>query len=86
MTVLNRKEYLKYHQELYDMREKKIGIGDTVVINNNYHNAPIIGKVSHFTLSGRVVIRIQYLKKYHYNRYRDPESVVIIRKSKKKCQ
>lgn len=88
MTILSRKEYLKYHQELYDMRKKLIGIGDTVIINNHYNRAPIIGKVSHFTSNSKIAVKIQnrYRKDWYYTGYREPDTIIVFKKNRKKCQ
>lgn len=84
---MNIREYNKYHQELYDALDKPIDVGDTVVVNNYYRAAIHIGKVSHFTESGRVAITTTTVygkTKYNYFIYRLPYNIVVIKKSRKK--
>lgn len=53
---MTKKEYLKYHQVMYDMYKKLLKPGDTVVMNDSYSSTPRVGKVDHFTASGKVAI------------------------------
>ena len=84
---MTQREYMKYHQEMYDTLNKPINIGDIVVANNYYKSNVLIGEVSHFVESGRVAINMQYKQgktSYKYNIYRFPTDIVVIKKSKKK--
>ena len=84
---MTQREYIKYHQEMYDALNKPINIGDIVVANNYYKSNVLIGEVSHFVESGRVAISIQYKRgntAYKYFIYRFPLDIVVIKKSKKK--
>jgi hypothetical protein len=84
---MNRREYEKYNQEVYDMRKKRILPGDTVIINNNYRADPHIGEVTHFTRSGKVAVRVCYStcgkKKYYFNNYRQPDTIIKFRSGHK---
>lgn len=83
---MTEKDFLKYHQKLYDMQENIINPDDTVVINNNYYGTPIIATVSHFTRNGKVAL---YRKRTFGNSqiivryYRRPESVIKIKDGNK---
>ena len=84
---MTQREYMKYHQEMYDTLNKPINIGDIVVANNYYKSNVLIGEVSHFVESGRVATNMQYKQgktSYKYNIYRFPTDIVVIKKSKKK--
>jgi hypothetical protein len=84
---MNIREYNKYHQEMYDALDKPIGVGDTVVANNYYKASVHIGKVSHFTESGRVAIKTSTVygkTRYEYFIYRLPFTIIVIKKSRKK--
>jgi hypothetical protein len=84
---MTKREYLKYNREMYDMQNKRIYPGDTVIINNNYRAKPEIGIVSHFAETNKVAIKVpsSIVKgiQYYYNCYREPENIVKIKDGNK---
>lgn len=85
---MNKKDYLKYHQEVKDFQGKPIFPGDTVVINSYFKPAPYIGKVKHFTESGNLAILYNWrgYREIKCWAYRKPESVIKIKSGKRKKQ
>lgn len=84
---MNKREYLKYNQDLQDMQCKPIKPGDTVVINDNYGSKPHIGKVDHFTESGNVAVAVASTWRggpYTWWAYRYPSKVLVIKKGRTK--
>jgi hypothetical protein len=78
---MRRREYLKYHQELRDRYNVELHPGDTVIINNYYGNYPIVGEISHYTSTGRLVIESKYIhpisgNTFTYLHYRYPRTVI----------
>ncbi len=85
---MTRKEYEeKYNRNYTDMLGKPINIGDTVIINSHYSAYPIIGKVSHYTKSGKVAVHRDIKLKKSLIRdwyYRINNTIVVIKHSKRK--
>lgn len=88
---MTRKEYSKYNNPYaFDMRDKLVKPGDTVVINGNYYATPKIGVVDHYTESGKLAIVYNYtsryngkLRTYKCMAYRDSSKVVKIKNGNK---
>lgn len=87
---MNRKEYMKYHQEMKYYTGKPIIPGDVVVINNNDRAFPYIGVVDHFTERGNVAILYNWVgykgvivKSWAY---RKPTTIIKLRSGKRKKQ
>lgn len=88
---MTEREYRKYNNpNAFDLRGKLIKPGDIVVFNNNYNSIPRIGKVSHFTESGNVIIHYNWGWNYNSNSrfikcraIRPPEKLVKISNGRK---
>lgn len=58
---MTEREYRKYNNpNAKDAIGKPIKIGDTVVINNHYGQAPHIGVVDHFTQNNNLAVKYIY--------------------------
>lgn len=82
---MTQREYIKYNQQLYDMNNKLIKLGDKVVINDHYGVAPTVGIVTHFTASRRVAVSAPYFvgeKYYESKAYRKPVNILVIKRGK----
>ncbi len=77
---MTKREYIWYHQEMYDRYKKRINIGDLVVMNSTYGPFPIIGIVDHFTESKNVAVYYKLTpnsnKEYKYYAYRAPYNLI----------
>lgn len=84
---MTKREYLKYNNPTaYDKLGKHVKPGDTVIINSNYYSVPFIGKVSHYTQTGKLAI--QYGLKYGSSTtkcwaYRDSNKVIKFKNGRK---
>lgn len=81
---MTKKEYLKYNNpSSFDAQGNPVKPGDTVVINNHYGTAPYIGVVDHFTPTGQLAIKYDWIhwngSPVKCNAYRNSRSVVKIK-------
>lgn len=87
---MTKREYLKYNRDdVYDMLDNQINVGDIVIFNTYCRSQPYIGIVDHFCESGRLAIRYTYtygsLKKMRYKvwAYRYPNNVIKFKNGNK---
>lgn len=82
--TLNNKHYPECNEIIaFDILRNPIKPGDIVAFNNNYLSTIYIGKVSHLTKSGNLVIFYPINPySYTYRAYRYPEKVVKVNGSK----